>query len=127
MRVLIPIHNHTHPPKPNNNKTTPTTGLDSVMAESVFQTLKDLTNTHNQSRIVLATVHCPSSKTYHLFSRLLLLTADGRLAYQGPADDALRHLQAALQWDCPANYNPGCVLCVCMYIHVAVAGWLPGG
>ena len=41
------------------------------MSESVFQTLKDL----SRSRIVLATVHCPSSKTYHLFSRLLLLTA----------------------------------------------------
>jgi hypothetical protein len=43
------------------------------MSESVFQTLKDLSL--QQGKIVLATVHCPSSKTFHLFSRLLLLTA----------------------------------------------------
>lgn len=77
------------------------------MSLSVFETLKDLTD--GSGRIVLATVHCPSSKTYHLFSRLLLLTVDGRLAYQGPASEALEFLQGVLRWDCPANYNPGWV------------------
>jgi len=81
------------------------------MSHSVFETLKEMTTATagGGGRIVLATVHCPSSKTYHLFSRLVLLTADGRLAFQGPATGALAHLQAALQWDCPPNYNPGCV------------------
>lgn len=85
------------------------------MSDSVFQTLKELTTSNEQEkRIVLATVHCPSSKTYHLFSRLLLLTADGRLAYQGPASEALKHLQGALGWECPTNYNPGYVrACLC--------------
>lgn len=51
------------------------------MAQTVFQSLKELATGaegKGEGRIVLATVHCPSSKTYHLFSRLLLLTADGR-------------------------------------------------
>lgn len=81
----------------------PSSGLDSVMSESIFQTLKDLTT---QGRIVIATVHCPSSKTYHLFSNLILLTCDGRLAYSGPAAQALSYFQAALGIECPQHYNP---------------------
>ncbi len=41
----------------------------------------------------MASVHCPSSKTYHLFTHLLLLTCDGRMAYSGPAQEALDYVQ----------------------------------
>ena len=83
----------------------PSSGLDSVMSESIFQTLKDLTV--QGRRIVMASVHCPSSKTYHLFSTLILLTCDGRLAYNGPASTALAYFQGTLGLKCPAMYNPG--------------------
>jgi len=75
----------------------------SYQTQQIFQTLKDLTN---QGRIVLATVHCPSSKTYHLFSNLILLTCDGRLAYSGPAAQALSYFQATLTMECRQHYNP---------------------
>lgn len=38
-------------------------------------------------------VHCPSSEMVRLFSHLLLLTGDGRLAYHGPMTDALKHFE----------------------------------
>lgn len=58
------------------------------MSESIFATMKDLTY---QGRVVVASVHCPSSETVHSFSHLILLTCDGRLAYHGPGDKALAH------------------------------------
>lgn len=59
------------------------------MAESIFQTLRDLAE--REGRIVLASAHCPSSTSFTLFTHLILLTADGRLAFQGPCgnDEAL--------------------------------------
>lgn len=59
----------------------PSSGLDSVMSESIFASLKDLAD---GGRIVMASIHCPSSEACLLFSHLMLLTCDGRLAYHGP-------------------------------------------
>ena len=76
------------------------------MAESIFQTLKDLTT--QGRRIVMASVHCPSSKTCHLFTHLVLLTSGGRVAYNGPCDqDQALEYFAGLKYAYPKNYNPG--------------------
>lgn len=65
--------------------------LDSVMAESVVWSLSEL---RRKGKLVVASVHCPSSEMLHLFSHLLLLTGDGRLAFHGPMTDALKHFEA---------------------------------
>ncbi|TFJ86806.1 hypothetical protein NSK_001894 [Nannochloropsis salina CCMP1776] len=80
----------------------PSSGLDSVMSESIFGTLKDLTQS---GRIVVASVHCPSSEMCQQFTHVLLLTFDGRLAYHGRQDAAIRYF-SSLSYQCPENYNP---------------------
>ena len=55
--------------------------------------------------MVLATIHSPSSQLFAYFSHLLLLTADGRLAFHGTVPDALAHV-AALGRPLPEAYNP---------------------
>ncbi|TFJ88638.1 hypothetical protein NSK_000207 [Nannochloropsis salina CCMP1776] len=80
----------------------PSSGLDSVMSESIFQSLKDLAG---GGRIVMASVHCPSSEACQLFSHLMLLTYDGRVAYHGPTLQGIGHF-SALKYFCPEHYNP---------------------
>lgn len=80
----------------------PSSGLDSVMSESIFQSLKDLAD---GGRIVLASVHCPSSEACQLFSHLMLLTYDGRVAYHGPTLQGIGYF-SALKYFCPEHYNP---------------------
>lgn len=61
------------------------------MSESIFASLKDLAD---NGRIVMASVHCPSSEACTLFTHLLLLTCDGRLAYHGPIRRGLEYFAA---------------------------------
>lgn len=68
----------------------PSSGLDSVMSESIFATMKDLTQ---KGRIVMASVHTPSSEMCQQFTHVLLLTYDGRLAYHGRQDQAIKYFQ----------------------------------
>ena len=63
----------------------PTTGLDAYSAERLVIMLKDLTM---RGKTVVCTIHQPSSESFALFDRLVLL-AEGRIAYQGSANGAL--------------------------------------
>lgn len=81
----------------------PTSGLDSTMAESVVQTLHNLTRVEN-GPIVVCTIHQPSSYVFSLFDDLCLL-ANGQVAYCGPTADVLFHF-TRLNMDCPAFINP---------------------
>ena len=72
------------------------------MSESIFMTLKDLTQ---KGRIVMASVHCPSSEMAQQFTHVILLSCDGRLAYHGRQDKALTYF-SGLGYNCPAAYNP---------------------
>lgn len=45
------------------------------------------------SHLCVPQVHSPSSEMVRLFSHLLLLTGDGRLAFHGPMADALKHFE----------------------------------
>ncbi len=78
------------------------------MAESIFTTLHDLAT--QRGHLVMASAHCPSSTTFNLFTHLLLLTADGRLAYHGPcaSDEALAFFTGpGLDFSLPTkHFNP---------------------
>ncbi|KAJ3065469.1 ATP-binding cassette sub- G member 1 [Rhizoclosmatium hyalinum] len=80
----------------------PTSGLDTFTAFSVIQTLRSIA--HNDGRTIVATIHQPSSEIYHLFDDLLLL-ADGRIMYQGPAHDAIAYFKR-VGYPCPKTSNP---------------------
>lgn len=62
----------------------PTSGLDSVMAHDVMTFTNRLAD---QNRTILATIHQPSSDTFALASKVILVTA-GRVAFCGPASEA---------------------------------------
>jgi len=65
----------------------PTSGLDSFTANKIVKLLVDQAKL---GKTVIATIHQPSSSTFALFDRLLLLM-DGYTIYQGPANQATDH------------------------------------
>ncbi|KAI8924870.1 P-loop containing nucleoside triphosphate hydrolase protein [Entophlyctis helioformis] len=79
----------------------PTSGLDTFTAYSVVRALKILAST---GRSVITTIHQPSSEIFHMFDDLLLL-ADGRVIYQGPAEDAVEYF-GKLGYQCGKDNNP---------------------
>jgi hypothetical protein len=80
----------------------PTSGLDSCTASHLMQMLKEYAL--KQSKSVVLAVHQPSSKIFHLFDRLLLLS-DGQTAYFGQASDVISHF-TTLNLNISPNYNP---------------------
>lgn len=69
----------------------PTTGLDSSIAYEVMAAVRNLAN---QNRTVICTIHQPSPITYFLFDKLLLL-AEGRVIYFGPARDVVNYFTSS--------------------------------
>lgn len=65
----------------------PTTGLDALLAANVCQTLRNMADS---GRIVVSTIHQPSSKAFSYFSHVLLL-ALGRTVYYGPTDTLITY------------------------------------
>jgi len=80
----------------------PTSGLDSHMAASVVDLLLGLAA---QGRTVICTIHQPSSQVFATFDRLLLL-AEGRTAYLGPARGTSKDFFASQGFPCPQDFNP---------------------
>ena len=70
----------------------PTTGLDSSIAYEVMAAVRNLAN---QNRTVICTIHQPSPITYFLFDKLLLL-AEGRVIYFGPARDVVNYFASSV-------------------------------
>ncbi|XP_071156888.1 protein white-like [Mytilus edulis] len=79
----------------------PTSGLDSYMAMNIVDMLKSLAA---KGHTILCTIHQPSSEVYDMFDQLLLL-AEGRTAYMGPAKEGLDFFKEQ-GYACPVNYNP---------------------
>lgn len=79
----------------------PTSGLDSYMAENILKTLKLMAA---KGRTVMCTIHQPSSEVFAMFDKLLLM-AEGRVAYLGPAKDAIQFF-GSCGYNLPPNYNP---------------------
>ncbi|KAK3084059.1 hypothetical protein FSP39_007436 [Pinctada imbricata] len=68
----------------------PTTGLDSSTALLMMQQLTSYANVHD--KIVIITIHQPSSQMFRTLNKLLLLV-HGQTAYFGNAQDAVRYFQ----------------------------------
>lgn len=79
----------------------PTSGLDTFIAYTV---IKSLSNLAKKGLTVIATIHQPSSEIFHLFDDLLLM-AEGRIVYCGPAMDSVGYF-ARLGYPCPQYSNP---------------------
>ncbi|XP_065564750.1 protein white-like isoform X2 [Artemia franciscana] len=79
----------------------PTSGLDSYMAQNIVTMLTDMAK---RGTTVICTIHQPSSEVFALFDKLLLI-AEGRVAYMGPAKDTVNFFQSC-GLICPPNYNP---------------------
>jgi len=70
----------------------PTTGLDSSISYEVMAAVRNLAN---QNRTVICTIHQPSPITYFLFDKLLLM-AEGRVIYFGPARDVVNYFASSI-------------------------------
>lgn len=81
----------------------PTSGLDSTTAARIVATLRRMAA--EGGRTVVVTIHQPSSRLYHMFDKVLLLSADGRPIYYGRAADALSYF-ASVGFASPLSLNP---------------------
>ncbi|KAG6782141.1 hypothetical protein POTOM_011531 [Populus tomentosa] len=68
----------------------PTSGLDSTTAQRILTTIKRLAS---GGRTVVTTIHQPSSKLYHMFDKVVLLS-EGHPIYYGPASAALEYFSS---------------------------------
>uniref|UniRef100_A0A1I8GFM7 ABC transporter domain-containing protein n=1 Tax=Macrostomum lignano TaxID=282301 RepID=A0A1I8GFM7_9PLAT len=80
----------------------PTSGLDASLAHSIVRLLHDWATSNN--RIVITSIHQPSSHIYHVFDDVLLLV-DGHVCYRGQRKDMANY------FDCigvpfPKDWNP---------------------
>ncbi|KAH9524966.1 hypothetical protein Btru_028363, partial [Bulinus truncatus] len=79
----------------------PTSGLDSFMAQSIVATLQNMAS---KGRVVLCTIHQPSSELFAMFDQILLLS-EGRTAFMGTQQAAMEFFQRH-GYPCPLKYNP---------------------
>ncbi|KDQ08706.1 hypothetical protein BOTBODRAFT_37700 [Botryobasidium botryosum FD-172 SS1] len=79
----------------------PTSGLDSFNALSVVDSLVSLARTYK--RTVVFTIHQPRSNIVALFDQLVVL-AQGKTVYSGPAGQCAEYLDAVGQ-PCPPGFN----------------------
>ncbi|CAN4127994.1 unnamed protein product [Withania somnifera] len=68
----------------------PTSGLDSTTALRILSTIKRLAD---GGRTVITTIHQPSSRLYHMFDKVVLLS-EGCPIYYGPASTALEYFSS---------------------------------
>ncbi|KAJ5627337.1 hypothetical protein N7528_004764 [Penicillium herquei] len=80
----------------------PTSGLDSTASFEVISYVKELARANNI--IIIASIHQPSTTTFRLFDKLLLLSA-GRTCYFGPVSNVDGHF-GDIGHPIPSNTNP---------------------
>ncbi|KAJ1695253.1 hypothetical protein LUZ63_011951 [Rhynchospora breviuscula] len=81
----------------------PTSGLDSTTASKIIGTLKRMSV--QGQRTVVVTIHQPSSRLYHMFDKVLLLSSDGCPIFYGRAADALSYF-SSIGFVCSLSINP---------------------
>ncbi|KAK6937092.1 ABC transporter family G domain [Dillenia turbinata] len=79
----------------------PTSGLDSTTALWILSTVKQLAI---GGRTVVTTIHQPSSRLYHMFDKVVLLS-EGCPIYSGPASSALEYF-SSIGFSTPITVNP---------------------
>ncbi|KAJ5384071.1 Aminoacyl-tRNA synthetase class 1a anticodon-binding [Penicillium concentricum] len=80
----------------------PTSGLDSTASFEVMSYAKQLAQANNL--LIIASIHQPSTTTFQLFDKLLLLSA-GKTCYFG-AISAVESYFSGIGYPIPANTNP---------------------
>ncbi|XP_043694809.1 ABC transporter G family member 14 [Telopea speciosissima] len=83
----------------------PTSGLDSTTALRIMTTVKQLAS---GGRTVVTTIHQPSSRLYHMFDKLVLLS-EGCPIYHGPASAALDYF-SSIGFSTSVTVNPADLL-----------------
>jgi len=83
----------------------PTSGLDSTTAQRILNTIKRLAS---GGRTVITTIHQPSSRLYHMFDKVVLLS-DGCPIYYGPASTALEYF-SSIGFSTSMTINPADLL-----------------
>ncbi|OAY79146.1 ABC transporter G family member 14 [Ananas comosus] len=81
----------------------PTSGLDSTTAARIVGALRRMAA--DGRRTVVVTIHQPSSRLYHMFDKVLLLSAEGCPIYYGRAADALPYF-ASVGFASRLSVNP---------------------
>jgi len=69
----------------------------------------------DSGKILIASIHQPSSQIFNMFDKLLLL-CDGKMAYFGEVKNCAQHF-ASLELPCPANYNLADHICKYHKVH----------
>ncbi|KAF2136251.1 uncharacterized protein K452DRAFT_322531 [Aplosporella prunicola CBS 121167] len=80
----------------------PTSGLDSAASYEVVNFVKDIARRNNL--LVIASIHQPSTATFELFDKLLLLS-QGKTIYNGPVS-AVQNYFAEMGHQMPLYMNP---------------------
>ena len=78
-----------------------TSGLDSFMAESVIDTIRNLSMT---GCTILCTIHQPASAVYEMFDKVCLMS-EGSVAFLGNKTDALTYFES-IGHKCPPTHCP---------------------
>ena len=81
----------------------PTSGLDSSTSFTIIHYLREYARKYN--KIILTTIHQPSSNIYNLFDKLIILNQGG-LIYQGLSGDEVSKYFSSKGFDMKVNYNP---------------------
>eukprot|EP01018_Ginkgo_biloba_P007745 Gb_26434 [translate_table: standard] len=68
----------------------PTSGLDSTTAQRIILTLQNLAS---GGRTIITTIHQPSSRLYHMFHKVILLS-EGNPVYYGKASAAMNYFSS---------------------------------
>jgi len=90
-------------------------GLDASMAKSVCISLRSIAA---GGRLVIGTIHQPSSDTFALFTHVMLMT-QGRLIYMGPRQTLSTYFEKLgdPSFLCPKNYNPADFFVMLVALH----------
>lgn len=79
----------------------PTSGLDSVTSVKIVAILNEVAR---RGRTVIFTIHQPTAEVLSYFDDLMLM-AQGKVAYHGPAKDAVEYF-SSIGYTCPPTYTP---------------------
>ena len=80
----------------------PTSGLDSTASFEVISFIRNVAKEHGL--LVIASIHQPSTATFELFDKLLLLS-QGRTAYNGPISEVRPYFES-MGYPMPLYVNP---------------------
>jgi len=81
----------------------PTSGLDSSTSFTIIEFLREYARKHN--KIILTTIHQPSSNIFNLFDKLIILN-HGRIIYQGLGGNEVSTYFESKGASMKVNYNP---------------------